>query len=209
MADHKKGGVMPRNLVTAFFDDVLKKPSSNREQAQMFLTDGLAPTPYIIDGLDIEDGFELYSKNNETSIRLIDHRKVDDPRIAYAVKVQVSDEKIGLSACTQVMVWANPRNEEVLLGFPRKIFNHLLEKHVIMITDKEQTPDGKRFWERRISNAFEDGLFVYYNDASDGETNLQLIPDEDEFFETYEPLGWGDDPDHMHKMFIISKHSLI
>lgn len=200
---------MPRNLDTATFDGMLKKPSENKLQTQMFFTDGSTPEPYLVKGLKIADGFNLYSKNNETSIRLIDHRNIDDPRIAYAVKVQVSEDRIGHSTCTQVMVWANPRNEEALIGFPRKIFNHLLEKHIIVITDKEQTPDGKRFWERRISNAFEDGLFVYYKDASSGDGELQSIQDEDEFFETYEPLGWGYDDEHMHKMFIISKKALI
>jgi hypothetical protein len=73
-----------------------------------------------------------------------------------------------------------------------------------MITDKQQTPDGKRFWERRIIQALDDNCFVYYCDKSQDKNDLQNIANADDFFEIFEPLGWGNDKAHQHKLFIIS-----
>jgi hypothetical protein len=193
---------MPQNIQQAEFDAVLKKPSSNKAQAKRFLAK--YTTPYSIAGITLPENFELKINHAKNAIRLIDRTDFNNPRIAYAVDIEITHEKINHQSCTQVIVWASPKNEELLIGFPRKVFNHLLQHYVIMITDKQQTPDGKRFWERRISQALEDHCFVYYCDKSHDNCNLQIIANVDDFFETYEPLGWGNDIAHQHKLFIIS-----
>jgi len=71
-----------------------------------------------------------------------------------------------------------------------------------MITDQEQTPDGKRFWERRIVQAFNDGLFVYFYDKMNH--LLIAIKNNDDFFENYEQESWGNDKAHKNILFIIS-----
>ncbi len=134
----------------------------------------------------------------------MDRTDFNNPRIAYAVDIEISAEKINHKSCTQVLVWANPKNAECLIGFPRKVFNHLLQNYVIMITDKQRTLDGQRFWERRIVQALEDNCFVYYCDKSENKHALQRIENADDFFEFFEPLGGGNDKAHQHKLFIIS-----
>ena len=193
---------MPQNIEQADFDALLRKPSSNKAEAKRFLAK--YTTPYSIPGITLPENFELKINNTKNAIRLIDRTDINNPRIAYAVDIEITNEKINHKSCTQVIVWASPKNEELLIGFPRKVFNHLLQKYVIMITDKQQTPDGKRFWERRIIQALDDHCFVYYCDKNLLKNNLQIIANADEFFEIYEPLGWGNDSAHQHKLFAIS-----
>jgi len=198
---------MPQNIQQADFDAVLRKPSSNKIQAKRFLAK--YSKPYSIKGISLPQNFELKINKKKNSIRLIDKTDFDNPRIAYAVDIEITREKINHKSCTQVIIWASPENEELLIGFPRKVFNHLLQKYIIMITDKQQTPDGKRFWERRIIQAFNDNYSVYFCDKNRSKNKLQSISNKDDFFEIFEPLGWGNDADHQHKLFIISLNPLI
>ena len=198
---------MPQNIEQVDFDDVLKKPSSNKTETKRFLAK--YSKPYSIDGIKLPLNFELKINKKKTAIRLIDKTDFNNPRIAYAVDIEVTDEKINHTSCTQVVVWASPENEELLIGFPRKVFNSLLQKYVIMITDKQQTSDGKRFWERRIIQALNDNHYVYFFDKNKDKKRLQSILNSDDFFEIFEPLGWGNDKKHQHKLFIISLTQLI
>jgi len=100
----------------ADFSDILRKPSSNKTQAKRFLAK--YSSPYVVDGLNFPDNFQLLANKKKNSIRLIDRTDIETPRIAYAVDIEVSDKKIKHKTCTQVIVWANPRNEELLIGFP-------------------------------------------------------------------------------------------
>ncbi len=197
----------PQTIEQADFSEVLKRPSTNKVEAKRFLAK--YPADYIVGGIELPENFQLKANKTQTSIRLLDRTDRDNPRIAYAVDIELTDDKIKQKSCSQVLVWANPRNEELLSGFPRKIFNHLLQKHIVMISDKQQTADGKRFWERRIIQALADNRFVYFCDKATGEMRLQQIENEDNFFEQFEPLGWGNDKLHQHKLFVISLTALI
>lgn len=198
--------MMPQNIEHADFSEVLKKPSSNKIEAKRFLAK--YPTDYIVDGIELPDNFQLKANKKQTSIRLLDRNDKDNPRIAYAVDIEITHEKINHKSCSQVLVWANPRNEELLTGFPRKIFNHLLQKHIVMITDKQQTADGKRFWERRIIQALGDNRFVYFCDKKEENMQWQRIGNDDDFFEKFEPIGWGNDKLHQNKLFVMSMTEL-
>ena len=199
--------MMPQTIQHADFSDILRKPSSNKTQAKKFIAK--YAFPYRVEGLNLPEHFQLLANKKKTSIRLIDRTHIDVPRIAYAVDIEVTHEKIHHQTCTQVIVWANPRNEALLIGFPRKIFNHLLQKYVIMVTDKLQTPDGKRFWERRILQALADNKQVYFCDKTSVQTHLQRILNEDDFFEIFEPKGWGNEKAYQNKWFVISQTVLV
>lgn len=197
----------PQNIEHADFSEILKKPSSNKAQAKRFLAK--YPVDYKIENIVLPDNFRLMSNKKQTEIRLLDLSDKENPRIAYAVDIEISHEKINHKSCTQILVWKRPGNEEVLNGFPAKIFTHLLQKYIVMITDKQQTADGKRFWENRIVQAFQEGCFVYFCDKNLGENKLQLIENSDDFFEYFEPMGWGNDKLHQNKLFIVSIAELI
>lgn len=194
---------MPFLIDDVDFSDLLKKPSTNKQTAKSFLAK--YPRDYTIDDFDVPQGFRLVSVKSEKSIRLIDIRDRVEPRIVYAVDIILTGEIINNRFCTQVMVWASPTNEDMLIGLPRKVFNHFLAKYIIVVSDDEQTADGKRFWERRISNAFVDGNHVYYID-NEHSREIQSV---DEFFESFESIGWGKTESHKERVFAISKIQLL
>lgn len=198
--------MMPQNIEHAYFSEVLKKPSSNKQQAKRFLAK--YPIDFAIEDIVLPDNFQLKSNKKQTEIRLIDKTDRENPRIAYAVNIEITNEKINHKSCTQVLVWTSPENEDLLIGFPRKVFNHLLQKYIVMIKDKQQTADGKRFWERRIIQALNDNHFVYFCDNSSGNMQLQRIKNKDDFFEYFEPMAWGNDKQHQNKLFVISLSAL-
>lgn len=191
----------PQTIRRAKFAEILNKPSLNKQQAKKFIAK--YSIDYFIENVVLPESFVLKSNKNKTQIRLLDRSNNNEPRIAYAVNIKVTTKKISCRSCTQVLVWASPDNEDMLIGFPRKIFNHLLDTYAIMITDQEQTPDGKRFWERRIAQAFKDGMFVYFWDESNSISPLEQIKNNDDFLENYEPKAWGDDMLHKSKLLII------
>ncbi|NOS87376.1 MAG: hypothetical protein HOP34_02335 [Methylococcaceae bacterium] len=190
----------PQTIKRAKFTEVFNKPSSNKNEAKKFLAK--YSIEYSVDDVILPEYFELKSNKAKTKIRLLDRTDKDNPRIVYAVDIKINQQVIAHHTCTQVLVWASPSNEDLLIGFPRKIFNHLLKRYAIMITDQEQTPDGKRFWERRIVQAFNDGLLVYFYDTMNH--LLMTIKNSDDFFENYEPESWGNDKVHKNILFIIS-----
>lgn len=193
---------MPVLLDDVDFSDILRKPSSNKQAAKKFMAK--YPKKYFVDGLEFPESFKLVSQSKGKKIRLVDVRDRTEPRIIYAVDIEVSDKKVGNKSCTQVMVWAHPANEDLFVGIAKKVFRHLLNEYIIVVSDDEQTFDGKRFWERRISDAFSDGNHVYYIDHG----AITKIDSADDFFETYEPLGWGRDKEHLGKLFAISKDEI-
>lgn len=197
----------PQLIKKAKFAEILNKPSTNKQEAKKFLAK--YPIDYTIADILLPANFELKANKKQTKIRLIDRNEKDNPRIAYAVDIEISDEKIAHKSCTQILVWASSSNEDLLTGFPRKVFNHLLKTYNIMITDQQQTPDGKRFWERRIAQAFKDNLFVYFLDKTGDTLQLTAIKNNDDFLENYQPKSWGDNKIHQNHLFIIGSSELI
>ncbi len=197
----------PQTIKRAKFAEVLNKPSSNKQQAKKFIAK--YSIDYSIENIILPEGFVLKSNKHKTEIRLLDRTDKDNPRIAYAVDIKVTNKKIGRQSCTQILVWVGNNRQYRDLKLPEKLFAHLLKIYAIMITDKEQTLDGKRFWKNQIGDAFIEGMFVYFLDKNDPALQLQLIKDNDDFLENYEPKGWGDDQSHQNVLFIISASQIL
>jgi hypothetical protein len=87
------------------------------------------------------------------------------------------------------------------------IFAWLLETYEIVVSDNEQTSDGRRFWEYRISEAIADPDYeVLIWDGTKEDDELTLIQNTDEFVSKWSPYAWGTDPDvHPHRLLVISK----
>lgn len=126
-----------------------------------------------------------------------------DKRVTYFMHYLVGNNgKIG-DFVWQSLVWTNPKYA-YLSGLPQKIFfEQLLPKFGTIITDSEQTWDGKRFWKLRLRDAFDLGLNVYYYNFQDH----QCIKMEDYGdFENIEEEVWGpSDLRKMRRMLITSK----
>lgn len=197
---------MAQYIDFADFSNTLKRPSLNRNETWKFLAD--YPRDYVIEDFQLPENFQLKANKKQTVIRLLDRTDKENPQIAYAVDIELTDKKINQKSCTQILVWKRPLKEDLLNGFPAKMFKHFLKKYIVMSADELQTVDGKRFWEVRISEAFQNNHYVYFFDKSATDKKIQRIENSDDFFETFEPLGWGNDKAHQNKWFLISLSEL-
>ncbi|MDX7017833.1 hypothetical protein SJ059_25705, partial [Klebsiella aerogenes] len=55
----------------------------------------------------------------------------------------------------------------VIRDLPRTFFYNLLKVHNIVVTDEEQTSDGKGFWIDMILWAFSEGYYIYASDGTE------------------------------------------
>jgi uncharacterized protein Usg len=64
-------------------------------------------------------------------------------------------------AVTQFLVWSDKRFIQTQGLAGKVFFEHLLNKHKIIVSDYTQTLAGMRFWQNRIKEALDKNLFVY------------------------------------------------
>jgi hypothetical protein len=105
----------------------------------------------------------------------------------------------------QVLVW---RNKEVqgtaARGFAIHVFfNYLLPKYKALLADKEQTRDGKQFWEYALDFAFQKKLFVYYLDRRSTPNALYQLEDYADVIAHEDDL-WGYEQGHLRTFAVIS-----
>ena len=94
--------------------------------------------------------------------RVLDHSQ---QKVAYYMEWRTR-KILGKNAAYQVLVWSNPAIPE-MRGYSHKVFFDLLFKENDLIcTDKQQTPDGQRFWLIVLSAAFQQGLNIYHLDMN-------------------------------------------
>ncbi|PHM69576.1 hypothetical protein [Xenorhabdus sp. KJ12.1] len=199
---------MPRLIPDADFNKKLKMPSKNIDHTKQFLEEGV--TDYVLPGLAIQHGYRLVKSLKKEQYRLI--ATGDEPETVYLVELRFRQDIVfGKTTCTQIKVWRSTSIEHrgAVIDLPRAFFSNLLEQHSIVVTDEEQTGDGRRFWETMISWAFGTGLYVYASDGTQMDRPLTQIADMREFHEEWSDFCWGEDPDvHTHLLVVISKEPL-
>ncbi|EGR1298349.1 hypothetical protein EAF56_20395 [Vibrio alginolyticus] len=212
---------MPQ-LIEAGFDMKLTKPSSNKAETAAFLN--AKPQDFVLPDFAVPAGYQLVSnaptKTEEGEVQTICliYSGGNEAETVYKVKMIVRNEPnayLPVKNCTQLIVWrqaAGPHGA-VLSGFARNVFNFLLRSHNIMITDAQQTADGKRFWLDRMGESFAIGdRGVYYINLNELDNSLTPVIERvqtfDELMEVYVPKGWGADEDHRNMAFIISTQNL-
>ena len=186
----------------------------NRQETLEFL-DG-NPSICILSDYIVPEGYRLLcSPTTETkeglvqTIRLIYFAK-GVPETVYMIKTLVRKEinayLVG-KKCMELLVWkaVTGLHESVQNGFARKVINHLLTSHNIVITDKHRTESFKRFWLDRMSEslALEGQELFYINLDNDEEPIVDHIESLEDFLEIYVPLGWGNES--KNKVFVISE----
>lgn len=196
------------------FEQKLRRLPTNIAETEAFLHD--QPTHLALPDFVVQHGYRLLQskirgthEGNERTICLIADTATYSETV-YKVKVLVCETPnayLNVTNTTQLLVWttAAPNHENALNGFASKVFAYLLQTHNIMVTDKDQTPDGRRFWERRILEAISmNNRHVYYIVLSELEDELVPvifeISNSDVFYEHYEPLAWGNGD----RVFVIS-----
>ncbi|WP_151994186.1 hypothetical protein [Buttiauxella massiliensis] len=193
----------PRLISDADFNRKLNAPDRNREHTLAFLAKGVEP--FSLPGYVPPAGYRLVVSLDGKQCRLL-----KDDITAYAVKIVTGKFVVpGKQHCTQVMVWRTfmPEYQDALQGLAKRIFAWLLEMYEIVVSDNEQTADGRRFWEYRITEAIADPRFeVMIWDGTKEDNELTLIQNAEEFVSKWSPYAWGTDPEiHQHRLLVISK----
>jgi hypothetical protein len=193
----------PRLISDAEFNRKLNAPDRNREHTQAFLDKGVKP--FMLPGYVPPAGYRLVISLDGKQCRLI-----CGDITAYAVKIITGKFIVpGKAHCTQVMVWRTflPEHQHALQGLAKLIFSWLLETHEIVVSDNEQTGDGRRFWEYRIAEAIADPRYeVMIWDGTKEDDELTFIESTEEFVSKWSPYAWGTDPEiHQHRLLVISK----
>ncbi|PHM52380.1 hypothetical protein [Xenorhabdus hominickii] len=204
----RKEQSMPLIIDDADFNRKLRMPGKNAEHTEAFLSNGVKP--YDLPEYAIPHGYRLVKSLKKNQFRMITIE--ENAETVYLVELNFrSDIVIGKSTCTQIKVWRtiSAQHQHAVSGFPRLFFKHLLDEYSIVVTDEQQTGDGKRFWESMISWALNVGFSVYASDGSEIDRPLTAIGDLDEFYKTWEEFCWGSDSDiHTHRLVVISKSPL-
>jgi hypothetical protein len=208
---------MPRLISSARFNQKLRKASYNINEGKKFLIEGTAS--YAVPNLSLPAGYRLlksiknhYGKNGEEQIKI---RLMCGEHIVYAVNLNIVSNVINHKSCTQVLVWRTFKREHdhVLAGFANKMFDHFLDRYIVIVSDTEQTQDGRRFWDNRITNMINAAEFVYFTDMNDLDddlvNNIHQIDSEEEFLNKWMDHGWGEGEEYKDRLFVISKESLL
>lgn len=202
--------VAPLLIDDADFSSKLDKTSRNIEHTEQFLARGVED--YKIDGYVLASGYRLVKSLRGDQYRIVttDNGK---PLTAYAVKLVHHNEITWPhTAVTQVMVWRTSVTPHYMAvqGFPRIFFHHLLNITNIVVSDSEQTGEGRKFWRDMLNWAYSSGYSLYVADGTEGEDWPKFpIANMEELEERWLEYAWGRDRDvHLHRRLIISKKPL-
>lgn len=129
-------------------------------------------------------GVALYQIPEDKLFLVLDHNA---KMVLYVMKYD-TDPIFGHTFAVQRYVWASARLAKSEMQIKSQtvtayVFFHLLMKiagGIAITTDALQTPDGKRFWLRRVAQAFSNKQFVYIIDF---DTNTKLTIKNDIEFE--------------------------
>jgi len=205
--------VMPEEISDADFSRKLNITERNLVHTHDYLNKGVID--FHLPGYQVQHGYRLTKSKFDDHYRLITND--ENPETAYAVRLVHMDSIIhGRKNCTQVMIWRSlrPEHRSSVQGIAALFFNYFLNTHSIIVSDSEQTQQGRRFWEYRIIEALSTpDLYVYVSDGTDGDKDgtrpLYPIHTDEEFFEYWSGFCWGTDKDvHSNRLFVISKDNL-
>lgn len=125
-------------------------------------------------------------------------------RLTYLMKFKIDKIKsVNMPYATQTLVWR--LGGGYVTGIASYIFwNHLFPiKHIVM-TDGQQTPQGKTFWIDRIGEAIKNNYFVYRIDVRQGK--IMAIDDVESAFSGD---NYGDDKIFKLYRLVISRENLL
>jgi hypothetical protein len=130
---------------------------------------------------------------------------VKDGEILYFVRHElVKHNRMQLGR--QVLVWRNRHaaNSASSVGFASHVFfDYLLPKYHALIADKEQSPDGKQFWEYALKRAFDLGKKAYFLNRRTTPNTLTQLHDFNDVIANAHDL-WGEEDGHLRTFAVIS-----
>lgn len=209
MRNAETKNTMPYLIREADFDRKLNMTENNITHTDAFISKGAVD--FALPGFVLPHGYRLLKSRTEDHYRLVTDGS--SPETVYAVKLLFRKDIVAArKSCTQIMVWRTPnvRHDHAVRGLPQMFFSHFLESYSIVVSDEQQTIDGRRFWERMISWAINSpGYHVYVSDGTHMDRPMTFMTSWDDFYGTWADFCWGDDPEtHTHRLLVISKDKL-
>lgn len=151
--------ILESPVLTDKISNYLDNPVKNQSQLEKFST---MHKKHLFDLGKYTHVFKIYNNNDEYYIAIDSH----DMKIVYYMSYNFTSVPILGMAVNQSFVWLD-KDYPHTKGLPKKMFfDYLLKEHNIVITDSIQTWDGRDFWLRRLLEAFQKHLHVYYIDLS-------------------------------------------
>lgn len=200
---------MPLLIPAAGFDIKLNMSEKNIEHTEAFMDAGVRD--FSLPGFVTPHGYRLLQSVKGEQYRLVTDGDVAET--VYAVKLAFLDHIVPTrKTCTQILVWktVQPQHDAAVSGLPQEFFRYFLSNYSIVVSDSEQTSDGRRFWERMIAWAIQThGYHVYVSDGTEMDRPLTFMTSWDDFYGTWADFCWGADRDcHSHRLFVISTETL-
>lgn len=133
---------------------------------------------------------------------LTSHDKAEIYYFVRFMRVRLARMYIG----RQILVWRNSQHM-ASAGFAMKVFfDLLLKKYGVLVSDKEQTKAGYRFWQYALKRAYEEGLEVFLLDRQRNPNSLTRLPTMEDL-DKHESTIWGTTAGHLRTGVVISaKH---
>lgn len=200
---------MPRLVPEADFNIKLKMPSKNIDHTRQFFAEGVEDV--ALDGFILQAGYRLVKSLKKNQYRLM--AVGDECETVYLVELIFRNDIVfNLATCTQIKVWRTIALEHnaAVKDLPKLFFANLLQQYNIVVSDEEQTSDGKRFWETMIDWSFKTGYSVYTSDGSEINRPLTPVHDMNDFYDRWDNFCWGHLSDvHRHRLVVISREALL
>ncbi|KQQ53603.1 hypothetical protein ASF84_17475 [Pseudomonas sp. Leaf127] len=154
----------------------------------------------------IQVNHRLHPNDDEFEIALINDL---ESSVAYYNKVLISTiTDLSSRRAVQNLAWRSPsaQHAAVLRNVVQQVlFDYLLERYDVILSDNPKTGNGLFFWQRQISNAIAYGLRVYYLQGTS--TQFQLIPTQKALNSLVDRL-WSGAHTHQDHFTLISKAAL-
>jgi hypothetical protein len=132
-----------------------------------------------------------------------------DRSVVYYNQVSVTGiSDLNCRPATQMLVWRsqNAQHQMVLRDVAKNVFfNYILERYDVILSDNNQTAEGKFFWQRQMSLALALGMHVYYYQM----LNAALQPIKNQAaLNNLEDQLWAEEDNKQYHLALISKIEL-
>lgn len=181
-------------LIPELPSSVVKRVTEGLEKR---IRKGLVPT-------ESYQGGKLYEFGDKGAGYLV---LTDDDEVVYFVRHEQVRHN-GLRLGRQVLVWRD-KQKITGAGFAAfAFFEILLPKYKVLVADKEQTANGRSFWQYVFREALRNPrLHGYFLDRRSSPNRLIEIASWEDF-KKYEPLMWGTSEGHKRTFAVVSTTKL-
>jgi hypothetical protein len=161
-------------------------------------------------GIDLPENYELRmiehrNKRMELEIFVLNHAT---KRVALFNRIEKTDihlDGISDKPVKQAMIWRQNRRADNVATrdvVEAVFFGKLVQEYNIVVSDSEQTRNGKRMWERLLDIAmYTDGLMAAVGDASNGKIS-QILNEKE--MAAQEKWLWGQMDFHRERLAVIA-----